>query len=104
MYSKSDEEIKKLDVYIHPEILQYSVVDFDKKIEILEKGTIEALKFKEIFKEIANKQIVKRKRKIIEHTDKKLSISNIEIYGSENYTRAYVLGKLNIKNRVTFCN
>jgi NTE family protein len=97
MYSKSDEEIKKLDVYIHPEILQYSVVDFDKKIEILEKGTIEALKFKEIFKEIANKQIVKRKRKIIEHTDKKLSISNIEIYGSENYTRAYVLGKLNIK-------
>ena len=92
-----DEEIKKLDVYIHPEIFQYSVVDFDKKIEILEKGTIEASKFEKIFKEIANKQTVKRKRKIIEYTEKKLLVSNIEIYGSENYTRAYVLGKLNMK-------
>ncbi len=97
MYNKSDEEIKKLDVYIHPEIFKYSVVDFDKKIEILEKGTIEAAKFKKVFKEIANKQTVKRKRKIIEYTEKKLLVSNIEIYGSENYTRAYVLGKLNIK-------
>ncbi|WP_026775866.1 patatin-like phospholipase family protein [Polaribacter sp. Hel_I_88] len=97
MYSKSDEEIKKLDVYIHPDIFQYSVVDFDKKVDILEKGTIEALKFKEVFKEIAKKQTVKRKRKVIDYIDEKLLISNIEIYGSENYTRAYVLGKLNIK-------
>ncbi|TXD46304.1 patatin-like phospholipase family protein [Polaribacter sp. IC073] len=97
MYRKSDEEIKKLDVYIHPEIYNYSVVDFDKKEEILEKGAIEAEKFVEIFEEIAAKQIVKKKRETIEFSDEKLLISDIVIKGASYYTRAYVLGKLNVK-------
>ncbi|QNM85419.1 patatin-like phospholipase family protein [Polaribacter pectinis] len=97
MYSKTDEEIKKLDVYIHPEIQSYTVVDFDKKNEILEKGNIEAKKYTKVFEEIAAKQIVKRKRKTLKFSTKKLLISSIGIDGAENYTRAYVLGKLNIK-------
>ncbi|WP_299672147.1 patatin-like phospholipase family protein [uncultured Polaribacter sp.] len=97
MYSKSDEEIKQLDVYIHPEIYEYTVVDFDKKVEILEKGTIEAKKFTKVFEEIAAKQLVKRKRKVIKYTNKKLLISDISIHGAKNYTRAYILGKLNIR-------
>lgn len=97
MYRKSDEEIKKLDVYIHPEIYQYNVVDFDKKNEIIEAGKIVAKKYKNIFKKIALKQIVKIKRKSIKINTEKVLITSIGISGSKNYTRAFVLGKLNIR-------
>ncbi|MDD7915671.1 patatin-like phospholipase family protein [Polaribacter ponticola] len=63
MYNKSKEEKEKLDVYIHPDIFEYSVVDFDKKDEILERGEVEAKKFTKIFTEIAAKQTNKKKRK-----------------------------------------
>ncbi|MEN8966683.1 MAG: patatin-like phospholipase family protein, partial [Polaribacter sp.] len=59
MYQNTDQEIKKLDVYIHPDIYKYSVVDFDKKNEILEKGILEAKKYSKVFEEIAAKQTVK---------------------------------------------
>ena len=98
MYNNTDEEIKKLDVYIHPEIFNYTVIDFDKKIEILEKGIIEAQKFVKVFEEIAAKQTLKKKRKTrVFSFQKKLLISAIGIQGLSYYTRAYILGKLNIK-------
>lgn len=97
MYSKSEEEIKKLDVYINPEISSYNVVDFDKKNEILEKGNIAAKKYTKVFQQIAAKQTVKRKREPVKVNTNKLLVSDIGISGSENYTRAYILGKLNIK-------
>ena len=96
MYQNTDQEIKKLDVYIHPDIYKYSVVDFDKKNEILEKGILEAKKYSKVFEEIAAKQTVKIARKPIEINTKKMLISYIGIEGIKNYTRAYVLGKLNI--------
>ncbi|MFK8060338.1 MAG: patatin-like phospholipase family protein [Polaribacter sp.] len=97
MYHKSDSEKEKLDVYIHPNIYNYNVVDFDKKNEILEKGIEEAKKYTAVFKEISKKQTLKRKRikKVV--SNPKLLVSKIGIKGIENYTRAYVLGKLNIR-------
>lgn len=97
MYDKTNIEKKKLDVYIHPDIYNYSVVDFDKKDEILAKGAEEAKKYRAVFKEISKKQKVKKKREIISVTDKKVLVSDISILGDNNYTRAYVLGKLNIR-------
>lgn len=96
MYNKSENEKEKLDVYIHPDIYKYSVVDFEKKNEILKKGEEEAKKFTEIFEEIASKQIIKKKRKKLTLDSTKRHISTVNLEGSENYTRAYVLGKLNI--------
>ncbi|WP_334056126.1 patatin-like phospholipase family protein [Polaribacter sp. P097] len=96
MYNKSDEEIKKLDVYIHPEIYEYSVVDFERKEEILEKGEIAAKKYIKVFKEIAAKQTVKKKRPEIKMHTEKMLISDIALKGNNNYTRSFVLGKLNI--------
>jgi len=99
MYSKSKLEKKKLDVYIHPEIYSYGVVDFDKKEEILEIGIKEAEKFRDVFKELAAKQIHKKKEDVvIKFEEKKYLISDIKLLGRENYTRAYVLGKLKIKD------
>ena len=97
LYQKSEKEKELLDVYIHPDIFDYTIVDFDKKIEILEKGTTEAQKFREVFKEIANKQFIKKDKKNTVLIPSKKVISKIDLQGSKNYTRAYVLGKLNIK-------
>ncbi|MCL7755078.1 patatin-like phospholipase family protein [Polaribacter sp. Z022] len=97
MYRKSDAEKKKLDVYIHPDIYNYSVVDFDKKEEILEKGIIESKKYTQIFEQLAQKQGKIQKRKKLNFDDRKYLISKIEINGIEEYTRAYVLGKVKIK-------
>ncbi|WP_298782158.1 patatin-like phospholipase family protein [uncultured Polaribacter sp.] len=97
MYNKSKAEKAKLDVYIHPGIFEYNVVDFDKKDQILEIGNKKAKEFKEIFKEIAAKQIVKKKRKPLQINKEKKLITKINLTGIKDYTRAYVLGKLKIK-------
>jgi NTE family protein len=97
MYRKTDEEIKKLDVYIHPEIYKYTVVDFDKKAQILEKGVVAAKKFTTIFEQIAMQQVKKEPRKIKVFPADKLLISEIGVQGIQNYTRAYILGKLKTK-------
>jgi NTE family protein len=97
MYEKSTDEKEKLDIYIHPDIFNYSVVDFDKKEEILQKGIDEAKKYRTAFAKLAEKQTSKQQRKPIQLTSKKLLLTSIAITGSKNYTRAFVLGKLNIK-------
>ncbi|MGB1284610.1 MAG: patatin-like phospholipase family protein [Polaribacter sp.] len=97
MYAKNNEKKDKIDVYIHPEIDNYGVVDFDKKDEILKKGEEVAKKFKNVFKEIAAKQKNKKVKKKLEIDTYKYLISEINMVGFKNYTRSYVLGKLNIK-------
>ncbi len=97
MYHKTEEEKKKLDVYIHPDIFEFNVVDFDKKEKIIEKGDLEAKKYRKVFEEIALKQKVKKDKKPIEINKTKRYISKIDLKGSHYYTRAFVLGKLNIK-------
>lgn len=98
MYNKTDEEKKKVDVYVHPDIFNFTVVDFEKKEEILQKGVEEAVKFQTIFKEIADKQFTKRTKKLIQTDFKKKYISKINLEGIGNYTRAYVLGKMKIRS------
>ena len=97
MYNKSTLEKDKIEVYIHPEIYNYNVVDFAKKEEILVKGDEEAVKYKDVFKEIAAKQPHKKSPKRIAVASKKYLISEIGISGAQNYTRAFVLGKLKLK-------
>ncbi len=99
MYSKSFAEKRKLDVYINPEIKGYSVVSFDKKDEILQKGIEQSEKFASVFKELALKQTEKKERKKLNFDTEKYFISEINLIGSNNFSRAFVLGKMKIKER-----
>ncbi len=97
MYKKSNQEKKGANIYIHPKVYKFGVVDFDKKEEILQKGIEEGAKYAKVFKELAAKQTIKKTRKKLHFDTKKYLISEINLSGSNYYTKSFVLGKLNIK-------
>lgn len=100
MYRKSDEQVEKLDVHIHPDINEYTVVSFDDKDAILKEGERTAKQFRSVFLGIAKKQ---GNQKIVSHSikskprNKRFLIDRIILRGNKNYTQDYVLGKLRLK-------
>lgn len=104
MYKNSSEKMKMTDIYIHPNINNYSVVDFEKSKEILSKGTVKAKEFTSVFDSIAKLQTNKRKLQSIGEVNTRFLLNKIEIHGNENYTRAYILGKLKIHEKDSLTN
>jgi len=97
MYKKAATQMSSIDVYIHPETFNYSIIDFQEGVKILNKGEEAAAKKKEIFARIAAKQLNKKEKIPIEIVDRKFFLNKIEVSGNYKYTHAYILGKLNIK-------
>lgn len=90
------EKRKKTDVYIHPNMENFTVVSFDDGGKIIEAGEETGSKFRERFQNIAAKQKPKPKERIEFDRSETLYIKSIEIEGIEKYTRSYVLGKLKL--------
>ena len=103
-YKDNSKKIKLTDVYIHPDIYKYSVVSFDKSKEILVKGKEKAIEFTKVFDSIARLQTNKRKPLRIGSLNSKFFLSEIELQGIKDYTRAYVLGKLKISEGDSITN
>lgn len=97
MYKKSDEQIKKLNVHIHPDVSDYSVVSFDKKEEIFKAGERAVKPYIRVLKEIAKKQTKKKVKEKIIFRKKQFLIDRIILKGNKNYTQDYILGKLRLK-------
>lgn len=100
MYRKSDEQTKKLDINIHPDVNDYTVVSFDQKRQIIKEGQKVARKYKTVFDSIAKLQKnlkLRRKRIDIKATDKRFLVDRIILKGNKNYTESYILGKLRLK-------
>lgn len=96
MYKKSDSQLDKVDIYIHPRVSEYSVISFDKGDEIVRAGIKVSKPLKQVFDSIAKLQ---KKKEITKITicDKKFLIDRIIINGNKNYTKDYILGKLKIR-------
>ncbi|MEO0045371.1 MAG: hypothetical protein RL705_562 [Bacteroidota bacterium] len=95
---KSMSEKKKItDIYLKPDISNYGVISFDQGREIIKKGEIAALMELEKIKKLANPN---NSYKINHHpgNNDTLLIKSISLPKLENYTRAYILGKLRFKN------
>lgn len=85
------------DIYIRPNITDFSVVSFNEKIEIIDAGTKETLTVKNQLIELASRQKkILRKKENINFSDS-LLISSIQIDGNYHYTRSYILGKLKLR-------
>lgn len=95
MIEKMDGKRSLTNIYIKPDIKGYSVVSFDNGSEIIKKGTEKAIEF--IHQLLPLVENNKRQVSKVFHKDS-IYIGEITFNKLENYTRAYILGKLKIRN------
>ncbi len=95
---------EKTDVYIQPDIQDYTVVSFDEGRKIIDSGYEAATAYTDKLAEIASKQQTKNRDEVKFQKEQSYYIREVEIEGTDRYTRSYVLGKLKIKtpDQVTF--
>lgn len=91
------EKRKKTDIYIHPDIKEFSVISFDRGDAIIEVGEIEAKKFENQLQTLASRQHKKTRIKVDKIASDSLQVDVVEISGLNDYTRSYVMGKLKLK-------
>ncbi|MFC7356316.1 patatin-like phospholipase family protein [Jejudonia soesokkakensis] len=88
---------KKTDVYINPDIKDFSVLSFDRGREIIKSGEKQAAIVYNDLLNIAAQQRSIERPKIAFLNRNSLYIDTVEINGIEAYTRSYVLGKLKLQ-------
>ncbi len=88
---------EKTDIYINPDIEEFSVISFDSGRKIIDAGEEAANIFKTELENLALRQKTVNREKIDFLVKDSLYVKNVEIEGNENYTRAYVLGKLKLR-------
>lgn len=89
-------KLELTDLYIQPDISEYSIMSFDKGAEIIKRGEMKGDSVMPELKKIAAKQKHQNKHEKLKIVDS-LRIKEINIMGSSKYPRNYVVGKLNIE-------
>jgi NTE family protein len=84
------------EVYIKPEVKEYGVVSFEKATEIIKKGEDATFAVYEKIDLLVDKSNPYHKPKLKIESDS-LSIVDIKVNLMENFSRDYVIGKLNFK-------
>ncbi len=97
MIKKMKEKIKITDIYIKPDISNYGVISFDEGQEIIKKGEEATMLQIEAINKLADptQPYLLNNFKVQKDT---LHIKSIDINKLDNYTRAYIIGKLQFKN------
>jgi NTE family protein len=88
---------EKTDVYIKPNIKDFSVVSFDDAPTIMEAGLEAGRQVKDQLDAIASQQIKTIKTPVVFQDREYFYIKEVIIAGNEEYTDDYILGKLKIK-------
>ena len=88
---------KLLDIYIQPDVDDFSIISFGQGLKIIEEGQKETLKFLDRLKSISQVQnFKKRTLKFPEYNQ--IKINNVKVSGLGKYTSSYVKGKLRFRN------
>lgn len=95
----SDMKLKreKTDIYINPNIKDFTVVAFNEGEKIIEAGYNEASTKMSELEALAARQKPRKKIKVEFRKETSLYITDVEIEGNESYSRSYILGKLKLK-------
>jgi len=88
---------EKTDIYIKPDIKDFSMVSFDEGASILEAGEVAAQPWEEQLRQIAQQQGSSKAAVIPKMLLDEFFVSEVNIMGNENYTRSYILGKLKLR-------
>lgn len=99
------DKIKQTDLYIKPEVDQYSVISFEKGKEIVLKGEEATFSFCDQISELAQKQQTPYVKTSLKISDS-IQVERITITALKNYTRAYVIGQLGFKegSKISFAD
>lgn len=92
-----NEKKKRTDIYIRPQIDEFTVVSFADERQIVKAGEAAATELLPALQKIATRQKKGAREKIQFNTMNSLYIKDVGIEGNKNYTRAYVLGKLKLR-------
>lgn len=84
------------EIYIKPDVKNYGVVSFERAAEIIKKGEDAAFSVYEKIDLLVDKTNLYHKHKLKVQADS-LSIVNIKVNELQNYSRDYIIGKLNFK-------
>ncbi|WP_035335041.1 patatin-like phospholipase family protein [Dokdonia sp. PRO95] len=96
-----EEKRKQTDIYIRPSIDAYSVVSFNEGKIIMGTGNTKAREQYDVLKKVAMRQKPLSRKRIKPTPQDSLQIAAVSITGNEQYTRAYILGKLKLTPPVT---
>ena len=97
MYKTLAHKHDVVDLLIKPKMDGYSVISFDKIDEIKQEGDRASREVFEQLKDIAKSQDHSVVTKTNTSYSPNFHVKSIDITGNKNYTRAYILGKLNLK-------
>ncbi|WP_425550205.1 patatin-like phospholipase family protein [Algibacter agarivorans] len=89
-------KVNKTDIYIKPNIKGFNVVSFDEGYDIIDAGKYAALSKLNALRELTFEKPLSQKKLKPKNIDS-LKINSVFVKGNENYTRAYILGKLKLK-------
>ena len=94
------EKSKLSDIYIKPDVADFSIISFGQGAPIIEKGQKEALKFLKELQSISKVQNFKKTTlKFPKYNE--ININKIKVFGLGKYTSSYVKGKLRFRNGET---
>ena len=104
MIESMKEKIKKTDIYIKPDISNYSVISFDEGRSIIKIGEEAAFSVYEKIKLLGNKEAYKLQKQ--KKQSDSIQIKEIGTNDLKNYTRSYIIGKLGFKKgeKITYDN
>ncbi len=88
------EKSLKTDVYIKPEMQNYSVIDFEAQDSIIAEGVRAARDQWETLRQVASRQRVSEKKRGVPKAVDSLVINRLVIRGNTTYSRGFIKGKL----------
>lgn len=98
MIDKMKAKVKRTDIYIKPDISNFSVISFDDGISIIKKGEEATLAVIDQLKALVDSTAA-YKRPVMKTGSDSLNIKEINVNKLDNYTRAYVIGKLHFQQK-----
>ncbi len=101
MIEKMAQKQKATNIYIKPDIKGFSAVDFEKGEEIIFKGKQKALEFVPVLLPYVNSKLKQTNAVIVQDS---IYIKEVSFNELDNFTRAYILGKLKFKRNIKISN
>lgn len=96
MIEKMEKKREQTDIYIKPDIKNYTVLSFDQGKEIIPKGVESSKQLMPQLLEL--KDVNYKKESLSVHEKDSIYVKEISINSLKNYSRAYVIGKLKFKS------